>query len=118
MSKFCKFCKKNYFIGCRKYCSLRCKLGKTIKAEDKIYFPKTRSSKSLKEYNKIRKSIFIRDEYTCQFRVFCKPVFKLEVHHIDTNPENNNPQNLVTLCNHCHQFFHFISQPIFTRAKN
>jgi len=30
----------------------------------------------------------------------------LQVHHVDQNPENNDPTNLQTLCKHCHDFWH------------
>ena len=28
---------------------------------------------------------------------------RLEAHHIDGNIKNNNPKNIMTLCNHCHK---------------
>lgn len=50
----------------------------------------------------LRRSIRERDNYTCQLcssqqssRAFC-------IHHIDYNKLNNNPNNLITLCNSCH----------------
>jgi len=39
-----------------------------------------------------------RDNYTCQK---CGSTQKLTVHHIDYNKKNNNPINLITLCNSC-----------------
>ena len=60
-------------------------------------------SKKLKE--EIRK----RDQYTCQicgkneqeeYRNFC-------IHHIDYNKKNSNKDNLITLCDSCHQKTNF-----------
>lgn len=31
---------------------------------------------------------------------------RLHVHHCDQNPANNDPNNLQTLCQHCHDFWH------------
>jgi hypothetical protein len=36
----------------------------------------------------------------------CGATAPLEVHHRDTNPANNHPSNLATLCQHCHQATH------------
>lgn len=36
----------------------------------------------------------------------CGCVTDLEVHHIDKNHENNDPENLMTLCESCHQLVH------------
>ena len=32
---------------------------------------------------------------------------KLSIHHLDQNPQNNAPGNLKTLCNRCHQLWHW-----------
>jgi len=55
-----------------------------------------------------RKMIIERDGGMC---ISCKTKEKLTVHHIDgTNYRkgnaNNNPDNLITLCNKCHSFLH------------
>lgn len=50
--------------------------------------------------NTLKQSIKQRDKYTCQI---CKQQKnKLVVHHIDYIKNNCNPNNLVTLCYHCH----------------
>ena len=36
----------------------------------------------------------------------CGAEKSLHVHHIDQNYKNNNPNNLQTLCIHCHKFWH------------
>lgn len=55
----------------------------------------------------LRRSIRERDYYTCQI---CKEPQKdeaLNVHHIDYNKKNCDPNNLITLCNSCHQKTNF-----------
>lgn len=49
---------------------------------------------------KLKKEIKIRDENRCQM---CRSINQLEVHHIDGNPLNNDPENLITICKRCHQ---------------
>jgi len=51
----------------------------------------------------ISKAIRERDGHTCQT---CGATERLHVHHIDTNKLNNDPSNLVTLCNRCHGLAH------------
>ena len=58
--------------------------------------PKTRRkiNKKLKDF------ILKRDNYKCQAQRGSKcNKGKLEVHHIDYNPNNNKINNLITLCN-------------------
>lgn len=55
----------------------------------------------------LRKSIRQRDNYVCQIcgmrQDKLKGMFKkLDVHHIDYNKDNLNPNNLITLCQKCH----------------
>lgn len=60
--------------------------------------------------NKLREQIRKRDNYRCQecFRhqdeLFYKngKSYKLSIHHIDYNKNNNNPNNLISLCLNCH----------------
>lgn len=68
-----------------------------------------------KEFSpELREQIRIRDNHTCQE---CEKTqkelfkrcrngkvshYKLHIHHIDYNKENNNPLNLISLCNKCH----------------
>jgi hypothetical protein len=58
----------------------------------------------------IKKFIFKRDDYSCQWGEKCKnkdtPIEKLIIHHIDFNDKNNDTKNLITLCNLCHASFH------------
>ncbi len=52
----------------------------------------------------IRFKVLERDEFKCQR---CGYAF-LEVHHIDGNRENNDLNNLITLCRKCHFEIHAI----------
>jgi len=55
-----------------------------------------------KEFKYKRNTILERDNYTCQSSN-CKCLSKiLDIHHIDYNKKNNNPDNLITLCRSCH----------------
>jgi len=47
----------------------------------------------------LKRSIRERDKYTCQI---CKKEPSTQVHHIDYNKQNCNPDNLITLCISCH----------------
>lgn len=56
--------------------------------------------------NDLKDSIRKRDNYTCQM-LDCgihqdELVEKLNVHHIDYNKYNLNPENLISLCRSCH----------------
>src|SRR3972149_1218555 len=50
-----------------------------------------------------KKQILERDNYECQNPNYdCLEITDLHIHHIDYNKQNNNPENLITLCNSCH----------------
>ena len=54
----------------------------------------------------LKKRIKIRDGYTCQCCYSSYSTEALDVHHIDRDIENNNPENLVTVCKGCHKGIH------------
>ena len=57
------------------------------------------------EFNKeLKEQIRIRDNHTCQECNYTQEQlkYKLLVHHIDYNKQNNNPTNLISLCRNCH----------------
>ena len=47
----------------------------------------------------LRQAIRTRDHYTCQL---CGKYPAFDIHHIDYNKKNNEPENLITLCRSCH----------------
>jgi hypothetical protein len=73
--------------------------------------PTWQGGKSLEPYDPnfnyhTKRRIFERDKYTCQNCGICKGLFirkgDLVVHHIDSNKQNSQLKNLVTLCRGCH----------------
>lgn len=50
----------------------------------------------------LRRSIRERDRYTCQLCSKPQGDISHDVHHIDYNKLNCNPDNLITLCKSCH----------------
>jgi 5-methylcytosine-specific restriction endonuclease McrA len=65
--------------------------------------PNYKGGKSFEVYPEqfwqLRKAIRERDSYTCQV---CGEYPAFDVHHIDYNKKNNEPENLITLCRNCH----------------
>ena len=62
--------------------------------------------------NKLREQIRKRDRYRCQqcFRHQNESSRRLDIHHIDFNKKNNNPNNLIALCRNCHNQTQFNRQ--------
>jgi intracellular multiplication protein IcmJ len=54
----------------------------------------------------IKEEVLKRDGYTCRYCNMKSAKYQ-EVHHLDDNHHNNNPSNLLTVCNLCHQVFHY-----------
>ena len=55
------------------------------------------------EFNKeLKQQILERDNYTCQCPDCEYKTDALDLHHIDYNKKNNNPENIITLCDNCH----------------
>jgi len=71
--------------------------------------PNWQGGKSFEPYglefnNKLKEFIRKRDNYRCQecFRHQSELKDKLNIHHIDYNKQNNNTNNLISLCRSCH----------------
>ena len=118
--KTCAFCGKEFFANSsrRQYCSMECKNkahSVNMMGMGNSHFTPSRSFN--KEFADIRQQILDRDKHTCQKcgateEVVClkggrsKTRTNLVVHHIDENPRNNEPSNLITLCGFCHLSLH------------
>lgn len=57
------------------------------------------------KYKSLRDKILLRDNYTCHFCNFRFDEFQ-EIHHVDDDHGNNDPENLITTCNLCHAVHH------------
>lgn len=58
-----------------------------------------------KAFEKMRETVFKRDNFSCRFCTFKSARYQ-EVHHFDDDHSNNGSENLLTVCNLCHQVFH------------
>jgi 5-methylcytosine-specific restriction endonuclease McrA len=52
-----------------------------------------------------RQQVYARAMGRCE-RPRCSYSGKLHIHHIDENPSNNSPTNLVAVCPNCHSRIH------------
>lgn len=75
----------------RKYCNQSC-MAKGMAGVIKVANPKSSRRQSAR-----------RAKERCEA---CSRAGRLHVHHQDHNPENNRPENLVTLCGSCHKRRH------------
>ncbi len=104
--------KKSYCIDCNKeicYISIRCQQCAYKKELNSGYIDGRSNSFSYSpEFINIKDKIRKRDNYTCQICnitekehiEICKYV--LSVHHIDYDKENNQDNNLISICLSCH----------------
>jgi len=60
---------------------------------------------SRKKWKQIRMKILERDDYACQYCGFKAEKWQI-VHHIDGNPNNNSPNNLMVVCQMCNLIEH------------
>lgn len=58
-----------------------------------------------REFNDVLKDLIrARDDFRCQECGCIQGEEKLSIHHIDYNPKNNDPDNLISLCRRCHLY--------------
>ena len=107
-------------------------IGKRFKSKDFIgdKNPRWEGGKSFEPYglkfnNELREKIRVRDKSRCQecFRhqdelhTSTGKKYKLIVHHIDYNKQNNDESNLISLCMNCHFQTNFSREDWFNYFK-
>ena len=112
VDKYCAFCgkkleRKYYSNGklesvgqlmSRKYCDRECMKKAFLKLEtDAGWYASHNSARNI---NRLIKN---NNADTCEI---CGKIGKMDIHHIDENPQNNNPDNLQVLCRSCHMKIH------------
>ena len=95
---FCVKCKERLKNGQSRYC-IECVDENRIKYQQEL----RKRRGYISNYNKIRQSIFERDNFKCKM---CRREFDLIVHHKDEDRQNNSESNLKTLCGSCHKKGH------------
>jgi 5-methylcytosine-specific restriction endonuclease McrA len=63
----------------------------------------TREKYALRGWKKVRIAVLDRDGHRC---AVCGGGEDLHIHHLDHDPTNDDPENLVTLCGICHARVH------------
>jgi len=97
----CKFCGKRLAYRSSTYC-IDC-------AHLKENTPNWKGGISFEPYspefnNQLKEQIRSRDNFRCKECGYTEKQLehKLSIHHIDFNKQNNNPNNLISLCPSCH----------------
>ncbi len=72
---------------------------------DKWRNPKQSKKLEEEEWQKLRKKILERDNYTCVYCGYKSDKYQI-VHHIDGNPKNNIDSNFLTICQMCNLIEH------------
>jgi len=107
IERVCEQCKKKFsvtpYFKDRKYCCQGC-FGLAHSGENS---PSWKGGKSFEPYTvnwtkTLRRSIRERDKYICQLCHKEQGDRALAVHHIDYDKANNDPNNLISLCESCH----------------
>ena len=130
VTKMCPVCQKTFVsqtAAKRKFCSYSCSVKKRIGVKGLVtYTPELRKKLSLAKKGKtgslsngwrggvsfekytidwnntLKQSIRERDMYLCQICHQKQGDRAHQVHHIDYDKKNCNPDNLITLCMSCH----------------
>lgn len=103
----CLNCGKEFVIipsSKKTLCSLLCRIAYMGKRFSGASNPNWKLTKTLRPSNKksLRRHIIARDQ-VCQD---CGSSKNLHVHHVDSNPQNNDESNLILLCKPCHATRH------------
>lgn len=95
-------------VYCNRYCmsrSFSIKMvgsGSSTFKDPSLYSPSSYG----KFWSLLAELIRVRDEQICILCAATAGARELSVHHIDHNPLNNDPENLITLCQSCHRSHH------------
>ena len=97
--------RKNYK---KKFCSLECRESKAMddkerRKKQKAITLKTRTNIKSRT---LRKYISQFKEMKCEYCGYNEYDFCLDMHHLDHDPTNNNPENIGILCCICHRKLH------------
>ena len=120
LESVCRFCGKDFTANRlhRKFCNESCQNmnhSLNIRGAKNPRYEKGDQAPYGAFYTALRPLIVERDEGSCvacgweapkQQRSNGKLVSRLHVHHVDENPKNNYPENLVSLCDSCHRIAH------------
>jgi len=131
----CTWCKKklkrslSHIRYSNAFCSFECRF-EHMKTTGQLFGelednPNWQDGKSFEPYGiefnrKLKEQIRKRDNYTCQECGFTQKQlgYKLYVHHIDYNKQNNSSNNLISLCKQCHSQTNFNRTDWTTYFKN
>lgn len=102
LDKICEECQQSYRPrgNHTKYCSRTCKsqaVGRHLRERHHAQW-KTSMRRRPSSKHSLRRQVLQRDP-ACQD---CQSVARPQVHHVDGNAANNDPANLVRLCQWCH----------------
>ena len=105
----CDYCGKYYEGRGGQYCSSKCVsrvISPFVKGEKHPFWNNGSSFEPYGiEFNdELKFKIRARDNFTCQECKYDEKQleYKLSIHHIDYNKQNNNSNNLISLCKNCH----------------
>ena len=110
--KKCLNCGKTIFVWSHqvgRFCSRKCSSSFNGAGEKN---PNWRGGLSFEPYTanwneSLKHTIRVRDNFTCQICFGQQNGKLLNIHHINYSKQDNNPQNLITLCCKCHSKTNF-----------
>lgn len=94
---------RNGFLGLCYRCPFAIREGGAVFCEEFGITIRAREKYALRGWKEVRTAIMGRDGGRC---AICGRDDDLHVHHIDLDPTNDAPENLVTLCSICHARAH------------